>query len=218
MFLSFLLQASTLQVAGAPFQAPSHGKVHRGSRPTVRNWPEEHAYKNMDPGWAEAQYGASFCIKHRKNIDPHMENSRTLTLTWSTHDSSWVLMMNHEYSWCIMSTHDASWELMMHHEYSWCIMNTHDASWVLMMHHEYSWCIMNTLDVLWGLMMHHEYSWCFMSTYGALVLVFGKLPVLTQHWDNGQGADPVNQQIAGYMGGGGEVDFVYTRWPLIIIK
>ena len=42
---------------------------------TVRNWPEEHAYKNMDPGWAEAQYGASFCIKHRKNIDPHMEYS-----------------------------------------------------------------------------------------------------------------------------------------------
>ena len=51
---------------------------------------------------------------------------------------SWVLMMHHECSWCIMSTHDASWELMMHHEHSWYIMSTHDASWVLMMHHEYS--------------------------------------------------------------------------------
>ena len=30
-----------------------------------------------------------------------MENARTLTLTWSTHDSS--------YSWWIISTHDASW-------------------------------------------------------------------------------------------------------------
>ena len=44
----------------------------------------------MDPGWDEAQYGASFCIKHRKNIDSHMENSRTLTLTCITHDASWI--------------------------------------------------------------------------------------------------------------------------------
>ena len=47
-----------------------------------------------------------------------------------THDASWVFMMHHEYSWCIMSPHDASWVLMMQHEYSWCIMSTHDASWV----------------------------------------------------------------------------------------
>ena len=92
----------------------------------------------MDPGWAEAQYGASFWIKHRKNIDPHMENARTLTLTWSTHDASWELMMHHELSLCIMSTHD-----------SWCIMSTHEASWVLMMHHEYSWFIMITHDASW---------------------------------------------------------------------
>ena len=33
-----------------------------------------------------------------------------------------------------LSTHDASWVRMMHHEYSWCIMSTHDAARVLMMH------------------------------------------------------------------------------------
>jgi len=48
-----------------------------------------------------------------------------------------------------MSTHDASWVLMMHHEHSWCIMSIHDPSWVLMMHHEYSWCIVRSVNVPW---------------------------------------------------------------------
>ena len=66
----------------------------------------------------------------------------------STHDTSWV--------WCIMSTRtdDASWVLMMHHEYSWCIMRTDDA-WVLMMYHEHWWCIMSTHDP-----SNQEYSGC----------------------------------------------------------
>jgi len=54
-----------------------------------------------------------------------------------------VLMMHHEYSWCIMSTHDAPWVFM--------IMSTHDASWVLLMpiiaaSCEYPWCIMSAHD------------------------------------------------------------------------
>ena len=64
----------------------------------------------------------------------------------SIHHASWVLMMHHGYSWCIMSTRDASRLLMMHHEYSWCIISTHDASWALMLHHEYLWRIMSSYD------------------------------------------------------------------------
>ena len=42
-----------------------------------------------------------------------------------------------------MRTHDASWVLMMHHEHSWCIMSAHDASWILIMHHQYlDYCIL----------------------------------------------------------------------------
>ena len=52
-------------------------------------------------------------------------------------EASWVLMMQHEHSWCSTSAHDASWVFLMHHEYAWCIMSTHAASRVLMMHHEY---------------------------------------------------------------------------------
>ena len=86
-----------------------------------------------------------------------------ITHNLSAHDASWILMMHHEYSWCIMSTHDASCVLMMHQGYSWCIMSTHEASWVLLMHHEYSWCIMSNSGASWVPMMHHDYSWCIMT-------------------------------------------------------
>ena len=43
------------------------------------------------------------------------------------HGPLWnILMMHHEYSWCIMRTHNASW------------VSTHELSWVFMMHHQYS--------------------------------------------------------------------------------
>jgi len=76
----------------------------------------------------------------------------------STRDAPWVLMMQHEYQWCIMSTHDGSWVPMMQHEYSWCIIG---ASWVLMLYH---CCIM------WILMMHHECPWCtrFVTKWNAM--------------------------------------------------
>ena len=60
-----------------PISFPTKGLQERV--PTVRNGQEEHAQKNMDPGRAEAQYEASFCIEHNKNKLKNIQGGRLMT-------------------------------------------------------------------------------------------------------------------------------------------
>ena len=109
-----------------------------------------------------------------------LNTTRTLTLTWKTQEhpggaGSWHKNCQGAQLQSQISTHDASWALMMDHEYSWCIMNTHGASRVLMMHHEYSW---------WVLMMYHGARYYVFGAMWVSCMPpdVNKLPVLMEHW------------------------------------